>query len=441
MSRENFPEKTNDLKFVKGIFERNNKGSDASRKISALFGGTRTKAAFDANASRKRSSQKFLPLGLDASGENFIKAVRLFEMNGHLHLAGIASKRYSKDFKEALKGTYEDDNLRGEAVIGVSAKDVQIRVLSLPPMPSAEIESAIMWAIADALNVEPQKMDEFCIDYAVLSEEKSGMPRLKDKKVFVAVARKDIISKKIEEASEEGFNVIAVEPAPLALFAGLCYFSPPDSSASTLLLDIGEDQSSLSVGFGQDVYLVQNVEMTSNSITQAIKDYFQIDYENAENLKNKFGLQDWNSTPEALLKIPQKMGIEKLTSLRPVVASRLENLVVNIEHSYKLALAQSGNSSIGTLSRVIICGEGARIKGIDAFIRGRFFTPLDSKHLTGFTQSEKTSVEIFNPLESVIIGEEVKNALSAKEEGAAFATAIGLAMRGKECNEETKSDS
>ncbi len=243
--------------------------------------------------------------------------------------------------------------------------------------------------------MDARKMGEFSLDYAVLSEGETTQSPSKDKEVLVAVVRKDHVLKMIEQVSEAGLNVIAVEPALLALFASICYFSPPNKNKLTLLLDIGSDASSLSIAIGEEVYSVQVLSATEALLTEAINEDGSI-------------------------------------SSQPALASALENLIIDIEHSYKSVSNQMAYSGAVDLSRIIICGN-LRHKGISAFLRGRFSTG------GGSTGGGNILVEIFNPFDNLLIGDEVINRLEIKESGATFGTAVGLSLRGRQEDEEVKS--
>lgn len=414
------PEKSPDTEFIKEIFERKKKTPDSAKKVSALFGGGGAKTLkSETRLETRKVPLELLPVGIDI-GSSEIRAVQLAKNDGQLQVVKIGSRR-SDEIKRAIKDLVQENGLKGEAVLGLSAKEVKIRVLKMPPMPAAEIDSAIRWEVGETLGIGPRRIDDYCLDYDVL--EDSMRSPSKENNILVAMVPKDIVSRKIQEVNEAGLNVIAVEPSPLALFAGLSYFSSPRDTDVTLLLDIGYDISSLSIALGQNIYFVQDIATTGNFLTEAIRDYFQIDYKDAEELKCQYGLENWSSAPEILLKGARAIERQDINSLMPALASGLENLIVDIEHSYKYLSNQLLRLSAGSLSRIIISGGGGRLKGIDSFLRNRFNIPA----------------EVFNPLSSLIIGDEVIGKVNLKESGVTFGIAVGLALRGKEEREAVKS--
>lgn len=403
MSREKPPEKPGGAQLVKDIFERRQNTPQAAKKISALFGGSPPK---------KKLPREYFPVGIDIGGSE-IKMAQLAMTDGRLELVKAASARFSgQSYKGAVKQLVDEGGFKGASVVGLSAKEAQIRVLILPPMPVSEVEGAVNWQIAEDLRIDPRKMADFSVDYAVLSESDKVSSR--EKKVLVAVVRKDVVLGKMQDIAETGLDVIAVEPGPLALFAEVCRFLPPDETKLTLFLDIGYDAGSLSIALGGDVHLVQDITTTGNLMTEAIKDYFQIDYGDAEALKRQYGLEDWASVPAIIAK--SQAGSRDIGSLRPALASGLENLIVEIEHSYKSLSNQLAGSGAGDLNRIIICGGAAKLKGLGAFLRGPFNIP----------------VEVFNPLNNIAVDGELMSRFDIKEAGPAFGTAIGLSLRKKE---------
>lgn len=350
MTQERSPDAVRDQDFVKNIFERKKGNAAASKKISSLFGG--------ATPAQKRSAARDLsPVGIDV-GPGSISFIQLGKSNGRAEIISSASKS-SRNEKGSLRQFLLENGLKGDAVIGLSVKDIQFRLLSLPPMPSSEIESAVDWATAEALGIEARRVSEFSIDYALLSE---GDLSSREKKVLVAAVRKEIVLDRIKEVSDAGLNVIAVEPSPLALYAAFCGLSAADSSRLTLLLNIGYGSSDLTIGFGGDVYAVQEVSLPEETLRGALND-------------------------------------DGTVTSQPSVSSALENLIVDIEHSYKSVSKRFAVPGSVVLGRISISGPGAVNKGISVFLKNTFNIPA----------------EIFDPLNA----------------GPRLAAAVGLAMRGK----------
>lgn len=417
---QNMSDKSPNPSFVKEVFERDRNNSHSTKRISSLFGGTAQGKGKAAANPQKDFLKERLPLGIEIGGSE-IRIAQLAKMNGQLQLIKAVNARFLRQsFKETIKQLSEENDFQGAAVIGLSESDAQIRILSLPPMAPSELEAAVLWETAGVLGIDARKLDDFSIDYCVLSDSDKVFP--KEKKILVALARKNAVLEKIRDLSEAGFNIIAVEPSSLALFEAFRYFSPsakngftplekPRSPTGwTLLLEIGNDRSSLMITLGEDIYLIQDMTTTASTIIQAVISYFRVDYNVAEEMVVQYGLEDWAVFPPALAGAGD--GGQTINSLYPAVASGLENLIVEIEHSFK-AFSNQLSPPSPEISRIVLCGAG-RPKGIEVFLRKSF----------------NVLVEPFNFSDNLMADEAMILGKGIKKDVGSFAEAAGLALRG-----------
>ena len=359
MTQEKPPEAAKDQDFVKSIFERS-KQEPAAKKISSLFGGTPPPAAKVPDAGKKKPLKKLSPAGIDIEAGS-IAVVQLAKSDGEWEVAKSGSKDI-QDARGSIRQFLSENEMNGDAVIGLSISDLQFRILNLPPMPPAEVDGAVAWGVAEALGIDPRRIEDYNIDYAVISPD--GISH-RGKKVFVAAVRRDIVAEKMREVSDAGLNVIAVEPSCLALYSSFCAKTPPDPSKLTLLLNIGREASFLVIGAGRDVYAVQPIAFTEKILRGALSDDGAVTSQQS--------------------------------------ASAFENLIVEIEHSYKSVSNQFPDTGSIVLSAIAVSGPGAKNKGIGIFLKKTFNIPA----------------EIFDPLNA----------------GPEFSAAVSLAIRGKEEDE------
>jgi hypothetical protein len=319
LTPEKLPDTAGGQNVVKDIFERKKPDDISSKKISSLFGGS--------VPAKERVFDKYLPIGLDVrpSGAAF---ARVGMSGGRMALAGG-----SPETKGALRRLISENGLKGDAVIGLSVKDIQFRVLKLPPMSPSEMDGAVIWAAAEALGMDARRIQEFSIDYEVLSEGK----------ILVAAAYREMVIEKIKEASDAGLNVLAVEPSPLSLYAALCSMSPKtgDASGLTLLLNIGYGSGDMTIGLGRDVWAVQDVAVSEEVLRGALND-------------------DGSVAP------------------KPSVSSALESLIIDIEHSFKTVSNLFPGPDSPVPGRIAISGPGASNEGIGPFLKKTFNIPVET---------------------------------------------------------------
>jgi Tfp pilus assembly PilM family ATPase len=319
LAPEKSPDTAGGQNVVKDIFERKNPDEVSSKKISSLFGGSAP--------AKEKAFDKYLPIGLDIrpSGTAF---ARVGMSGGRVVFAGG-----STETKGALRQLISENELKGDAVIGLSVKDIQFRVLTLPPMPPSELDGAVIWAAAEALGMDARRIQEFSIDYEVLSEGK----------VLVAAAYKETVIEKMKQAADAGLNVLAVEPSPLSLYAALCSMSSRtgDAPGLTLLLNIGYGSGDITIGLGRDVWAVQDVAVSEEMLRGALND-------------------DGSVAP------------------KPSVSSALESLIIDIEHSFKTVSNLFPGPDSPAPGRIAVSGPGASSRGIGPFLKRTFNIPVET---------------------------------------------------------------
>lgn len=348
-------------------------------------------------------------IGIDI-GACGIRAVQLAaNAGGGMRIKAAGLRHFHNATEEEIGGAIKDLvrrlRLKGKAAVGLSAEEVKIFSLSLPAMPAAEIADALRWQAGEILDISPDKIEGFSLDYDILQDAAGSLSG--ENSILAAVASKDAVLRRMQEIRAGGLEVIAAEPDSLALFAAVRRFLPLEKTAVVGLLDMGCRHSSFSLAAGDAVYLVRDVSATGKALTDAVKNYFQIDYESAERLKCEYGIKGWGQEEAAMY---------NADSLLPAVASGLENLVVEMEHAYQNFSRQFPRLNSGGFGRIIICQGAAKLKGLDSFLGERL----------------GVAVELFNPFDYCQINNEMKgDSETAGQGGPIFSVAVGLALRGE----------
>ena len=329
MAQEKSPDSVKGQDFVKEIFERKKEDASSSKKISSLFGGAALKTQ-QARPASERKPKEVSSVGIETCAGSF-NVAQLAKFNGgwEVYRSAVDAQAGANG---SLKQVLSEKGFKGDAVIGLSADDVEFRIINLPPMPAGEVDGAVAWGVAEALGIDARRIHDLSIDYAVISGEgrSSG-----GRKAFVAAVRKEIVLGKMKAVSDSGLTVVAVEPAPLALYASFCDFFSPDPSKLTLLLNIGYASSALVIGAGRDVYSVRGLSLADKILKGSLAD-------------------------------------DGSVASDPSVSSALENLIVAVEHSFKSVSNEFPNPSAVSLGAIAVSGAGARYKGLAAFLKKTF---------------------------------------------------------------------
>jgi type IV pilus assembly protein PilM len=311
--------------------------------------------------------------------------------------------------KESLGKLIKENEIRGEVVTSLPLNKVQVFNYILPSMSSSEIDSAISWK----LKQNPPAGATFegiSFDYVSCVEPKDEIS--KSIRVLVFVVSKELILERIKFFKEFSLELVAVEPRPYASLSVLLWLGKIREDETALALEFGASQSSITIVHAGYPYLIRPLAVSGNSFTEAIAGSNRLDWEKAEAAKRREGLSFWSpQAKEAAPAAPEQSGGESL--VLPAIASQMESLVVDIEHTFKYFSHQLMKSQVTVFDRVVLCGGGANLINLDKFLSDRLGVPVD----------------VFNPLSALNVC--AKNELSqlARENSASFSSALGLAAR------------
>ncbi len=362
---------------VREIFER---PKEATGKISAIFTHFRspTKAVLFPKANQPPSA-KALPAAIDI-GTSTIKLFQLGQdLKGGLEIINLDRQNSSADKKEALKRIVERNQIGSRVLAAISAKDLQIYNLSFPRMPEAELNQALKWKLTQlrpfGLNLEE-------LVYDSLSWGDSAGLKSSQQKILLACVPKSLISNTVALFAEAGLEVIDVLAGPLSL-ANLDKFAKSDQVKNeiTIWLDLGNKESTLVITKSGILLFSRNLSLTSQSLTKHLAQHFRLNSAQAEELKNQYGLSSWSADKKMSVfsqgEKPSAKPKDKAELAYYGLISSLENLVVDIEHSFKYFSYQVSQSQITRFDRLILCGGASELKNLDKFLSAKLKTRVE----------------------------------------------------------------
>jgi type IV pilus assembly protein PilM len=162
--------------------------------------------------------------------------------------------------------------------VSVSGYDVMIKKIELPTMTEQELEAKMY---ADLGQYIPYNVDEVDIDYQVMDVSKE---RPNFMEVLLVAAKKESITDLNGLLKLAGFDPYVVDVDFFALgnaFEATHGFED-DSIA---LLDMGANKSVMNISHKGVPIFTRGVSIGGNQITESIKDYFRITFEEAEGVK------------------------------------------------------------------------------------------------------------------------------------------------------------
>ena len=356
------------------------------------------------------SGSKDSAIGVDI-GSSAIKVVEIKRKKGKVQLetyGAIALGPYADQdigrvtnlqagkLAEGLKEVLKQSGITGNVLaLSVPIQSSLVFTIELP----ATIKEGDMSAIVatEARKYIPVPISEVSLDYFALPkkeasfEELSGLMSQKEKvekiRVLVVATQNDAISRLRSVVSEAGKEASFFE---IEIFSSIRANFEHELSP-VLLLDFGAARTKLSIVEFGTVKIYHTIDRGSADITASIAQSLSIPFSEAEKMKKEFGL----------------LGSPSEKTLADIIKTHTDYIFAEA-NSVLLNYEKKSNR---TLSKVILSGGGAAMKGLKEAALGNF----------------RAEIEIGKPFSKVGAPAFLEKVLEAM--GPEFAVAIGLALR------------
>ena len=299
---------------------------------------------------------------------------------------------------EAITKFLSRNKIAGDLVaIGLPAQSSLARFIQLPPVESSKVKEIVKY---EAKQQIPFPLEDVYWDFQQLggAAEEGGF--VLEAEVGIFAMKKDQVLHQLEPFQENKVEVELMQISPLALYSFLAYdrlgIGPegeggPASDDYVAVLDMGADQSTIMVTNGAKIW-IRNIPIGGNHFTRALTKEMKLTFAKAEHLK-------CNAT-----KSPDPKSV--FQALKPVFNDYLS------EVQRSLGYFASVNSD-GDIVKVIGCGNGFRMAGLQKFLEQNLDQPVER-------------AETFNQL----AGTQVLEAPLFRENIMSFTVAYGLALQG-----------
>lgn len=341
-------------------------------------------------------------LGLDI-GSSAIKLVQMKENRGRYLLQKFGIKELEPEVivdgtvmdegrvVSAIKELVEETGTKIKQVaISISGHAVIIKKIGLPPMPDDELEGQVKLAAEQYI---PFDINEVNLDFHVLPPSQSSMDDQNEMSVILVAAKKDKINELTELVKAAGLSPMVMDVDAFAIenMYGINY--PESAEDTATLVNIGASVMNVNIVRGGISLFTRDIPIGGNRYTEAVQREMGVSYEEAEQLKKN----DSSSKADPV----------ELSSVIESVNSEVASEIARTIDYFKTTSAD------GEISRVLLCGGGARIKGLPQQLRDRM-------HL---------DVEISNPFTEIDTSMCDQDPEKLSEMGPLAAVGVGLALR------------
>jgi type IV pilus assembly protein PilM len=310
-----------------------------------------------------------------------------------------------KTFSEILKALVEEVGLKTKKVNPVvSGLGVQVKRISVPSLPKAELKEAVRWEVKNYL---PFPVETAEIDSYVLNEYVED--NVKKLNLMVVACPKNLIDRTLSIAEGAGLQPIHLDVAPFALWNTLSVWNQIKKEEIVALIDLGAEKTGIYLFKDGILQLSREVTPAGADMTRAIMEGIgpegepEIIFERGEEIKQEMGIP---SEPSRERTGDKSASLSKISFLvRPV----LERLSAEIGRSLDYYRTQFNEERI---DRLLLTGGGANLKNIVSYLAGELRLPI----------------EHFNPLGDILFDPKRIGTQFLNQMGSRFAAVVGIAL-------------
>ncbi len=275
--------------------------------------------------------------------------------------------------------------------VGVTGKDMILRTTQVPPVPEWQLAELMQFEIDD---VEEQSGDSLSADWGLLGGAAAFSD---DDMALLALVRNSLIDERTDDLAADGFKVKAFTPNAVALH-NACVAT--DGGEGTVMVAfLGGRNTDIALVRDGELLFARNLSGGGDLFTDAIASSFKVDTAKAEAVKKKIGV----------LARPGEALAGQQGAVARALEGGLRQVTGMLQSSLLLCRTQLKARDIA-LDRVLLCGPGASLPGLDEAL----------------TRTLDVPVERFDPCAGYVVGD----AEILEQRGPDFAVAAGLAMMG-----------
>lgn len=334
-------------------------------------------------------------IGIDC-GADSLKVVAGCEKGGSFQILEAAAVDVAAaDPLGELSGILSGWGVKGEAVLGVTGRDMIIRYTQIPPMPDWRLNQVMGFEIAD---LAMQAGGDLSADFNRLDIPSSISD---DETILLTLIKNSLIQERSDALEGCKVSVGAFTPNAIALFNLMVKAGEADSG-TVMAVNIGAEAMDVAIAQDGTLIFARNVSGGAGVFNQALVDSFGFSDAKAEKLKKTLGRVLVRDDYSGLK--PQE---EKLARSLSGAAGQVYSM---IQSSLMFCKAQIKVTDI-ELDKLLLTGGGARLRGLSEYLADNLGVP----------------VSLLDPAE-VVDTSRLDDVANFEEKGLEYSTAVGLAM-------------
>ncbi|WP_054693914.1 type IV pilus biogenesis protein PilM [Geotalea toluenoxydans] len=271
-----------------------------------------------------------------------------------------------------------------EAACSISGNSVIIRKISLPVMPTEELEEQIHW---EAEQYIPFDINDVNIDFQIIAPDDIDSSKMN---VLLVASKKDIINDYLAVFTEAGLKLTIVDVDSFAVQNAFELNYDPDPDNVIALVNIGASVMNMNIVKDGISLFTRDVQLGGSLYNEEIQKHFGVNNEEAERIKVSESSTD--------------------NRLKDILTRANDTLAIEMRRSLDFYNSTAGE---GKISKVYLSGGGAKSAMLAETVSQKLAIP----------------VEILNPFAKVKFDEKQFDPDYLKEISPLVTVAVGLATR------------
>jgi type IV pilus assembly protein PilM len=304
-------------------------------------------------------------------GSHSVKVVQARKKGGILRITRVANRKLDAALAEHPLDARKADRLgsflaesgakAGEAMLGLTGRDLIIRYTHVPPVPDWRLGMLMKFEIEE---VSEQSGGEVSADWASLDLPESSSP---DKTVLVALAKNSALEPRIEVLRRGNLRLRGACPNAIAAYHAFVSTAHYEPGEVTLIMHIGAENTDIAIQKDGRLLFARNVAGGGGLFTEAIMSQFGAPYDRAERMK----FQKVDVTPRATAQYADSLS-EKVSNAVLGVTGQFVSMV----HSSSMFCKAQTKLKELQVDRVVLTGGGANLRGFRAYLETNLGMPV-----------------------------------------------------------------
>lgn len=304
-----------------------------------------------------------MAIGIDL-GASAIKLVELTRTAGGFRMLGVSRRYVGAAAKggdvprAALKEACPNSNVRRDGWLGLTGRDLNLRVVFYAKTPPANYRKLVGFELAQQRETQP----EFYIDSCTL---RTPDLQYSNYLTMVGSIRREWMDPRLAALKEMHIDVREAVPNGLALYAAYRLTGATDPGA-VLLVDLGAENMEIAIVRQGALVFAKNVTNGARIFDEHIASALSVSPSEAEAVKVRHGALGSAGETEDTMS----------TEVRPVLRGAASQIVGVIQSTARYGKTQIHEQEL-RIEKVYLSGGGARLRGLPEYLKGMLGMELE----------------------------------------------------------------